>query len=941
MNLLTFSANTTNCFPMANTTKGGQLVTEFNLRSRESVATDENVEYMIGPSYVHSESDFKVTLQESRQNVLQVAPGRGVINGHFVENLAPMEIDLSDVEAKAKALGESPIVGRLCIGIRIMYSTLPTMAGAIVAENDEEMFEGIQIVVLPASEFKLPGDVPTNENAVTAHIKLAEIVYDYQQVTEIKNNYPDKCKSIDANRIDDIDKILSDRYISKQNLEPGNHYVYTTKGSNDTGNLDTWCNANDSLMVWDKSPKRTTQVPSKTAEAAFKRELDDSISLVIPHKQVDGGRVNVSGSVEYFADKVLPIPLADYDSGTPGTVNAAYTKKVKSEVQRVIDLQFSKGKQRGYIKELSTTEIFSDENAGQSELPPIGSTWSAGDYILVGQDHTLDDVSDGVQAPSTMYVVIPGKVKFVAYTDHKPDGTLLGHFEGSSDPEIELIVHDDKYYQLLSSAPGDWSTNYSNYYRLIETTTGVKELIKLAENPGDFVADTYYAVATLPGTISANDQSALFNNIDLSNYRGEPNHDYFEYVKLNDDNSVNTRYYFVVSESGDREYSDPIWITGQVPYAQEEAVGGFLNVPETATDYGYIYRDDSGHLRLVDYELLRSGVLAYQLGENYTVPAGVTTEEVQNYIDEYVNERVAFPNYNQISKEENPNVINITITLSKEENPTTLTIHDIDSRFNTSVYIHINGEADSNTTILISNCEKLRIDSNINNGVTDDSKPVIALHNCNLYYDADILNIIKSENMYGMSLWYERFNEDDPNLFIDGMTVRELDSAIIAEDLDFWNETVTNDNHLLYGLKSLTFRQDGMIVGCELLVKNNTTAVNQLGPRVIVSNFTLPQGQGLVYPKTKLAKQLKVTGSFISAYPIDSATKFIVMNTSFTALSQSYDEYDSTKDISGIISFLIDTNEVDNITGLSNTEGKSIDGWNPDSFHLFYGGVIS
>lgn len=939
MNLLTFSANTTNCFPMANTTTGGQLVTEFNLRSRESVATDANVQYMIGPSYVHSESDFKVTLQEGSDTILEIAPGRGVINGHYVENLAPMIIDLNSVAARAKELGEDPIRGMLCVGIRIMYSTLPTMAGTIVTENNEDMFEGIQLVILPNHKFKLPSDVPTDENAVTAHIKLADVLYDYNQVSII-TNYLDKCKSIDADRIGNIDGVLSNNYISKRGLEPGNHYVLSTKG-NGGNNTDDWCNANDSLMVWDKSPERTTDAPLRNSEAAFKRNLDDSISLVIPHKQVDGGRVNVSGAVEYLADKVLPLPLADYDKCTPGTVNSKYTAKIKNEVQRVLDLQFSKGKQRGYIKQLSTNVIFSDENAGQSELPPIGSNWSAGDYILVGQDLTLDNISDGVQAPATMYVVVPGRVKFVVYTDNKPDGTLLGHFEGSTDPEIELIVHNDTYFQLLSREPSDWATNYVKYYRLVETDSGVTQLVKLTDDPGEFLENTFYATVSVPGLVSANNESTLFNNIDLSQYRGEVNHDYFEYVKTDLDTQRVTTYYFIVSESGNREYSDPIWLTGQIPYAQESVVGGFLNVPETATDYGYIYRDDSGHLRLVDYELLRSGVLAYQLGEDYTAPSGITTEEIQNYLDEYVNERVAFPNYNQVANSPNPNIINITITLPKEDNPTTLTIHDIDSRFNTSIYLHINGEVDSNTTILISNCEKLRIDSNINNSITSDSKPTIALYCCNLYYDADILNMIKSENIYNMSLWYERFNDSDPNLFIDGMTVRELDSAIITEDLDFWNKTVSNDNHLLYGLKSLTFRQDGMIIGCELLIKNNTTAINQLGSKVVVSNFDLPQGLGLIYPKTKLSKQLKVTGSFISAYPIDSATKFMVINTHFTALSQCYSEYDSNANISGVISFLIDTLEVDNITGIDNTVGKSIDGWNPDSFHLFSGGVIN
>ena len=56
MNFTSFPVNTTNIFPCANTTKGGQLMTEFNLRSRESVGVDESIQYMSGLSYVHGES---------------------------------------------------------------------------------------------------------------------------------------------------------------------------------------------------------------------------------------------------------------------------------------------------------------------------------------------------------------------------------------------------------------------------------------------------------------------------------------------------------------------------------------------------------------------------------------------------------------------------------------------------------------------------------------------------------------------------------------------------------------------------------------------------------------------------------------------------------------------------------------------------------------------
>ena len=65
MNFVRFPVSATNIFPIANTKKGGQLVTEFNLRCIDSVSTDESIQYMVGPSFVHGASDFEVKCQGS------------------------------------------------------------------------------------------------------------------------------------------------------------------------------------------------------------------------------------------------------------------------------------------------------------------------------------------------------------------------------------------------------------------------------------------------------------------------------------------------------------------------------------------------------------------------------------------------------------------------------------------------------------------------------------------------------------------------------------------------------------------------------------------------------------------------------------------------------------------------------------------------------------
>ena len=127
MNFSKFSVDTTNIFPMANTTKGGQLATEFNLTARESVASAESIKYKCGPSYVHAEEDFYVSAltpiddffpnnTSVSTSILQIAPGKGVIDGRYVENLAPMVIDLAAVNTELVEKGDKALSGNLAVG---------------------------------------------------------------------------------------------------------------------------------------------------------------------------------------------------------------------------------------------------------------------------------------------------------------------------------------------------------------------------------------------------------------------------------------------------------------------------------------------------------------------------------------------------------------------------------------------------------------------------------------------------------------------------------------------------------------------------------------------------------------------------------------------------------------------------------------------------------
>lgn len=875
MNFNVFNANSTNMWPVANDTKNGQLMTEWNLKSRETVGTNETIQYMCGPSYVHSERDFEVSVltdgagQIASSSTLQISEGWGIVDGVFIQSLVSVTVDLLEMNAQAQLEGLPPLKGRLSVGLRAMYATESTVAGTLRTYDSNEIYEGIQLVILPQDEFKLPIDAPTQQDQVTAHLKLADFNFVNGSISSIVQNYPAKVQNVSAERVGNIEKLLSDIYVTKTGLDPRKLYSFAGKGTDDITRMDTWCDSTGALMIWDANPQAVDGVASSYKEATFGTQTDGRTILVLPHQNVDG-MTNTAGEYQHYADKIYELPLANYSQGTPGTVDRNYTNHIKDVQEQINNIyRMPAGRQVGFI------DILND----RSELPTLNNNWKVGDYILVRQDNTMSENYTGTQPPSTMYVVLPGIISAYRY-----------------------------------------ASKVDNSNQVPSNLTGIEIQKDTWDNTqGDLSIDT-----TDPDTYG--------QYFDLSaGFRGQLNVDYFMIHVITGENTY-SRYYYKVSATGNREYSSPVQVTAEFPLAQEEIIGGFYNVPETSLDNGYVFRDETGHLILLDYALLRSGVLAYQLGENFETAAGTTAEEVQTNLDEYVNSRVAFPNASQISNSDNPNVINITIDLSAEsaeDNPE-INIYNIDSRFNTSIYIHINGSADENTVINISDCQKVRIDSNIG------GSPVINLYRSCLYYDANVIDYLSTIN--DMSLWYERYEEDQPNLLIDNMTVTEVDAPVIPDDLDYWNPSAPNDNHYMYALQSITFGPDGTIVGAGMFVKNESTSNVQEGKSIITSTFALPQGAGLQYPKSKLIKQIKITGSFVNAYATTSPQGYMVMNTSFSALTDATSAYDSNDYTEGVISFLTDAELVQSVTGLP--LGTQLDCWQTGSFHCFKGVVI-
>lgn len=1080
MNFKTFAVGATNVFPASNTHNGGQLLTEFNLRSRESVETHQSIKYVVGPSFVHSADDFNVTYETDELGVKSsttrfvIHPGRGVINGHYVQTLAPMTIDISEANAfindynASVQTGESKLSvlrGQLCVGIRMMYSSEASMAGSILPEDGQDIYEGIQVVVLPKSEFRLPTDVPgsNQQSLVNAHIKLAELSFKNGEITGIINNYPDKCFMIDGNRIRDLESCISGKYADVANLDPSRLYVLAGRGyyKDSKGNtITTWHDGTGRLMIWDNnSGELISEDEAKRSGYPIKAEFeanagDDEVNLVIPHDVV----MTTTGKFTRPPARIT-LPNANYESRQPGVVGKDLLDKLKKMDDRIEGTYtLTNGKQIAYIDQLDQRhrEESGNTSSDRNYLPDLSdaqkvaaSGWTTGDYVLVREDRTVSSDLDA-SFPSTMYVLIPGKVraieadettsaafdaleilnklsadvaelqaalseassakdsaadslsniqskvstlideeitihsqlnKAIATRDAATNAFEIAKAEGDKDTTDEddvltkanevVSALNDKHTEIkteLGTASSDLMTaldafesacdkyqaaqlsyakKYNEYIGAIEVTSkydghlyarsimnGVQIDIKHADrsevNPADITA-----VSTLFG---------------IRNYSGSVG-DYFTLV-IDEEHY----YYYRVCEADSLSYSEPIYLTRQIPFATQHQVGGFYNADETDIDKGYVCLDENGHLVLVDYALLRSGILAYQLGENQTHDAGISNSAINNWLVEYVNQRVAFPNLNHLkyvadepAKEQysrHSNVIEVTINLSDADTSTDpIEIFDIDSRFGTSIYLKVIGTAPTSGTVInISNCQKIRIDNNIPDNVE------INLYRSCLYYDSQVLD--RLNEIQDMTLWYAKFNPElDPNIVVSDMTVRIVEAPQYIQELSYWNTENVNDNHYKYALQSLTFGSDGSILGCSIYMRNDTTANAEEGTSIVISDFSLPDDLGLSYPKSKLKTRMKITGSFVTAYRAKSrenanSTEFntyVVMNTQFTAISQYYESLELVP-VPGQISIMTNTQYVPitDVTMMLSDNNTYVDEDHPwqNNFHVFSGSAV-
>lgn len=1095
MNFSEFSVSTTNIFPLANSVAGGQLLSEYNLRSRETVATDPSIQYPIGQSFTHSMDDFSLSGQGDGADVnsttIQINPGRAIVNGHYVELLAPITIDLAAANLRAHKEGLPELKGDLAIGLVMVYSTYATLAASAKPENSDGYYDGVQVVIVPETSVRRPIDVPLEHqyNEVNMHLLLGTFSYAGGRITSI-NQDANKVKMIDASRIGDLSTSLSDVYLSKKDLNPHHLYVFSGKGKNDL-NQDTWCLADDSLMLWDYPPQMTTDRPVGGIAHFEYDPLSKQTLLVVPHKQIDGA-VDQQGNPVYFPDKEYVLPTATFDSNSGGVVNSDYTGRILSISNRLNDIfRFPSGKLRKYLPTLTKDPANKSEYGKDGALPIIpvvAVTTEPAIHRMIADIRTiLNTLINDVERTRSRCGTISQMPQTNPELQNLIDTTFVASFfdmftfvsasldncvinintiQDATDPtqiyelidtideslfecqntirEIALILNSTSVQVRYINPSNATLPIFNECLNLLSVSnTNIKNaIIKLddldeavrrneaAENnvqitdvwePGDYVlvgqdetqsategsypstiymvdigyiqtikfagnliktfnptSDTYLrdldiwnhtVVSSLGGGVELDrltfvksedtplpgqpNVNIFFQNsqrvIDYTTYKGVPNKDYFVVVTVDPISDTvekrNAYFYTPTSTTITTDYIlPPIRVTGGMTLATEEGVGGFYDVPDDATGQGYVALDEEGHLRVVDFNLLLMGIEAQQLGQDITeLGSGLDSDSINEYLDEYVNGRICYPNNTQIKNcletGADPHIIHLYLTLPNTTDANTIEIHDIGSRANSYLYVHIQGSATSATTLIFRNCDKLRIDDTI------QGQPTIGLDNVNLYYSSNVLDRtslisdISATGIRNLSLWYEQDVDDvsSPNLQVNGMTVTLVGTINGYDSIDPWDEHNPNDNHYSYALRSITFASDGTVINFGLIVGDSSTRnVDVIQHSLFRATFSLPQGYGLTYPVTKMTHKLKVSGSFTSCYYSNTANKYVVKDTNFSAVTQQYQN--ASYMVDGSIAFCTDSYYVSHITGVADTE--EVDVWNLNTPHLFFGGAI-
>ena len=1017
-NILTctpFSANSTNIFPIANSTTGGQLLTEYNLKSRESVGTNSAITYPCGLSYAHGESDFALAAVDGNSSQIKVNAGRAVVDGHFIESLAPVYVDIAALNSNAAEQDmDTTLTGKFYVGLRIIYSTDTTMWGAILPEHQldgsvtvwtsdgttvaSDYFAGVQLVI--GHNLITPVDSPTDRNNVNCHLILGWFNYKSGKVIQVTQN-PNKLSMYDSSRIYDLRNALNNEgVLIKPTVDPNMLYVYSPKTEN--GDVPGWCKAASALMIWDKEDNlETNKVPiadytpiGTAGEAEFK-QFTNGVGLVVPHKPVDGTCT--------WKDKVYALPNANYATGAAGVVTKAYTDKIKA-IGKDISYIKQSGVINGKFRMLYDTMNWSTTNSSQRDnLPAVIPTgWQIGDYVLVRNDYTVAD-SSGV---ATMYVIEGGLVTELkdgsatkpttSTTTYHGNLSTTGPYTMSGNvtiPAHDVTVSSDS--QAVSFSPFNTSIS-SGTLSLRESgssTSGTTYDI------GSSATSALYGEATatlqntqvhignqtnnsLSGNITLNDTVVSLKvptvepaelmtlNIALSVIDPYPtpaevltkaNEEASsplagrlgDYVKVvitwTDDETTETRYY-EVKTIGTITWSAPIQLSAPLQIATESLIGGFYNIDPSSVDslgQGYVYADDDGHLRIADFDILAGRTLAYALNYDWRSSSGLDRETLQQELDDYINNRVAFPiNATDpgLYSLSSSYVINIVINLSLADDTgdTPLYIHNIDSRFNTAIHITFTGTVGENTKICILDCPRVIIDSE---STPDEILSKIYVKRCGLYYDANLLDQISIGSPFeidntgaNIQLWTL-----DPNLSIADNVVTYLGSptAYSIESEVIGTDAIATDVHINYYVQGIAFDTSCNIIGMTMAIADNINVGNMNSGTSDVTYlfgtaFTLPQTPAFNIPETKFIRSIRIDGTYMSMYNIQGTTDYVVKTNNICIYTGSYDALNSVV-ANGQLVFKSDVSRLPMSGDLAGS--SPIDATDNGAWHIICGGT--
>ena len=502
MYFIEFPVSATNIFPLANSEAGGQLLSEYNLRSRETVATDPSVKYAIGPSYAHSMDDF--ALQSSAtgagvsSSVIQISPGRAIVNGHYVESLAPITIDLAAVNLKASQENVPELKGDLAIGLVMMYSNYTTLAGSAKVENSDGYYEGVQVVIVPETEMRRPVEVPEEHqyDEVNMHLLLGTFSYAGGRVSSVHDSL-DKVKIFDASRIGDISTSLSETYLSKTGLDPHHLYVFAGKGTTDD-NKDTWCLADDSLMIWDSDPRLKPNEPHSSVAHFEYNPTDHNTNLVLPHKQIDGAK-DMEGKSLYFPDKVYPLPIADFNDNSGGVVTPAYTNRIK-HIEELTNQYYRipNGRMRKYIPELTKIEDLPKIPIGDGSVVPFDPTPIISDIEsdIVGVKNTIYSVSGDTAVNRKLNTFI---------------GTVNTCKNNISDYKDNIVGYKNTIVTNTNAILAALSNNSAGDNSIAEYATSILNSVSEIDNQISSSSSSNYSVISTKMTSSKNTIHSVIN----------------------------------------------------------------------------------------------------------------------------------------------------------------------------------------------------------------------------------------------------------------------------------------------------------------------------------------------------------------------------------------------------------------------------------------------